>query len=410
MTATLDGLMATGASFEAIADAAQSLDYRLRSKSKKPPKPGSVFIDAEGQVCRVRSRLGGWVLTVNGESRLRLVRWGRMAVSGVVLEPARAEGSFPLPWLGLSLVVVARLILALMMAIVIAADAPALGPLWMVTALILAAATYTSVTLVHRAQWQDLALALKSMAPDWIPRLSRDVGGRVLAFYTTLGFLLLAAAVELPLGVWGVWAGFLMLDVLPTRHFRLAQPLAASPRVITQAPPRRLMRRLKYLIETEAYGVSIWITETPEQVLRAAEQLVREGEPWTVLGPDAEFLPGTLRSNFAWDASEIADYHFENLMDLVGLSHWRTRFGGRLDYQIGPNNAGLSSSEAALLQIARALAQGADTLILVDALAPLAADRQLALLDRLAAARIRVCVVSSVSDLWGRDGIDLDRT
>ncbi len=410
MTAALDGLMATGASFEAIADAATALDYRLVSKPAKPPKIGTVFIDRSGEIRRVRGRFVGWVLTVNGDSVLALSRWSRLRASGVVLEPSASEGAFSLPWLGLSLVVIARLVLAAMMAIVIHADADDLGPLWMVTALILAAATYTSVTLVHRAQWHDLALALQSMAPDWIPRLSRDVGGRVLAFYTVLGFAALSIWVELPLGVWAVLAGFLALDLLPTRHFRLAQPLANAPKVMTQAPPRRLMRRLKHLIDTDAYGLSIWHTQTPEQVLAAAEQWVREGQPWTVLGPDAEFLPGTLRSNFAWDASEIADYHFENLMELVGLSHWRTRFGGRLDYQIGPENAGLSSSEAAALQIARALAQGAETLILIDALSPLSAERQLALLDRLAAARIRVCVVSSVSDLWGRDGIDLDRT
>ena len=78
---------------------------------------------------------------------------------------------------------------------------------------------------------------------------------------------------------------------------------------------------------------------------------MRGGEPITVLGPEAEFLPGTLRSNFAWDASEIGDYHFSNLMELIGLQHWRKRFGGSLNYQIGPDNQGLSSSEAAALQV-----------------------------------------------------------
>jgi hypothetical protein len=58
--------------------------------------------------------------------------------------------------------------------------------------------------------------------------------------------------------------------------------------------------------------------------------------------------------------------------------------------------------------VARALAQGADTLILVDALAPMSADRQMELLNRLAAASCRVFVFSSVSDLWDSDVIDLD--
>ena len=82
--------------------------------------------------------------------------------------------------------------------------------------------------------------------------------------------------------------------------------------------------------------------------------------------------------------------------------------GGSLNYQIGPDNQGLSSSEAAALQVARALAQGADTLILVDALASMSADRQMELLNRLAAANRRILVYSSVSDLWEGEVIELD--
>jgi len=44
----------------------------------------------------------------------------------------------------------------------------------------------------------------------------------------------------------------------------------------------------------------------------------------------------------------------------------------------------------------------------VDALAPMSADRQMELLNRLAAASCRVFVFSSVSDLWDSDVIDLD--
>ena len=64
--------------------------------------------------------------------------------------------------------------------------------------------------------------------------------------------------------------------------------------------------------------------------------------------------------------------------------------------------------EAAALQVARALAQGADTLILIDALASMSADRQMELLNRLAAANRRIFVYSSVSDLWEGEVIELD--
>jgi ABC-type transport system involved in cytochrome bd biosynthesis fused ATPase/permease subunit len=169
-----------------------------------------------------------------------------------------------------------------------------------------------------------------------------------------------------------------------------------------------MMSELRHLLNIKGPGVHVLRTQVPEMLLRASEELVREGEPITVLGPESEFLPGTLRSNFAWDASEVGEYHFGNLMDLIGFDHWRERFGGSLNYRIGPDNQGLSSSEAAALSVARALAQGADTLILVDALAPLSADRQMELLNRLGSANCRILVFSSVSDLWEGDVIELD--
>ena len=169
-----------------------------------------------------------------------------------------------------------------------------------------------------------------------------------------------------------------------------------------------MMDELLELLHLKGSGVHVLRTQVPEILLRASEELVRQGQPITVLGPESEFLPGTLRSNFAWDASDEGEYHFGNLMELIGLTHWRERFGDSLNYQIGPNNQGLSSSEAAALAVARALAQGADTLILIDALAPLSADRQMELLNRLGFANCRIFVFSSVSDLWEGDVIELD--
>ena len=409
MTAIVDGLIATGATFEAVADEARSLGYRLRERRLKPPLAGSVFVDSAGRLHRIRYALLGWVASIDGDSKLHLTRWRKaFAVGGYVLEPERADYNLAVQWFALTLVVVARLLLVMLVSILGQLSDLTLAPLWILTALILASTTYTSITLIHRSQWHDLEAALDAMAPDWIPRLSRDVGGRILAVTTLLGMLILDRLLELSPAIWVVGIGFLFLDLMPTRHFQQAKALTLAPEVRTARAPRQLMAQLTMLLQVVGPGVYVLKTQFPERLLAASENLVRAGEPLTVLGPEAEFLPGTLRSNFAWDASDIGEYHFSNLMDLVGFPHWKARFGGSLNYQIGPNNQGLSSSEASALQVARALAQGADTLILVDALAPMSADRQMQLLNRLAAANCRVLVFSSVSDLWDSDVIDLD--
>ena len=407
MTATLDGLIATGATFEAIADAADAHGYYLRPRQTTPPNVGSVFVDTDGRIQRVRRRGLGWVMAIDGASRVRLIRWARECISGMVLEPVQADPEPPVQWFALTLVVLARLLLVMLVGVFVQLDAP-MGPLWMLTALILAATTYTSISMIHRAQWPDLLTALDSMAPDWVPRLSRDVGGRRLALATVLGMLIMDLLLQLSPVVWVVILGFVILDVMPTRHFQQARALTATPRVQTHAYPKRLARQLSARLKTTGSGITVLRSRHPEQLLEAAEYLVDTGAQITVLGPEAEFLPGTLRSNFAWDVSEVADYHFANLMQLVGLPHWKSRFGGSLEYQIGPNNQGLSSSEAACLQIARALAQGAETLILVDALAPLAAARQRDILENLSQANCRILVYSSVSDCWEDAAIELD--
>ena len=407
MTATLDGLIATGATFEAIADEAAGLGYHLKERQAKPPKIGAVFIDHQGHIQRVRKRWLGWVMAVDGASRVSVFRWASPYASGMVLEPEVPDPDQPVHWFALTLVVIARLLLVMLTGVLLQLEV-AMGPLWVLTALILAAATYTSITLIHRAQWPDLLMALDVMAPDWIPRLSRDVGGRRLAIATILGMAGLDLVLDLSDAVWIVVLGFVVLDIMPTRHFQQARALTSNPKVLTRAHPARLARHLKWLLSTQGVGVTVLSVRRPETLLDAAEHLVDAGEPITVLGPEAEFLPGTLRSNFAWDVSEVADYHFANLMQLVGLPHWRTRFGGSLEYQIGRHNQGLSSSEAACLQIARALAQGAETLVLVDALAPLSAQRQREILDNLSQAQCRILVYSSVSDCWEDHAVELD--
>ena len=409
MTATLDGFIATGATFEAVADEAESLGYQLRERRLKPPVSGSIFVDQHGLLQRVRYQLFGWVMSIDGDSKIHLIRWRKaFAVGGYVLEPEVADYRLTIQWLALTLVVLARLLLVLLVSILGQLNDLSLTPLWILTALILASTTYTSITLIHRSQWRDLEAALDAMAPDWIPRLSRDVGGRILACCTILGMLMLDSVLHLSASIWVVGLGFLFLDLMPTRHFKQARAITQKPRVRIEREPRKMMDELLELLHIKGSGVHVLRTQVPEILLRASEELVRQGQPITVLGPESEFLPGTLRSNFAWDASHEGEYHFANLMELIGMTHWRERFGDSLNYQIGPDNQGLSSSEAAALAVARALAQGADTLILVDALAPLSADRQMELLNRLGFANCRIFVFSSVSDLWEGDVIELD--
>ena len=408
MTAILDGLIATGATFEAVADEAGSLGYRLKERRVKPPVAGSIFVDQTGLLHRIRYRCFGWIVSIDGDTRLHLIRWKKaFAVGGYILEPDVADYTLAVQWLAIALVVFARLLLVILVSILQQVDDVTLAPLWILIGLILASTTYTSITLIHRSQWNDLEAALATMAPDWIPRLSRDVGGRVLALATIIGMLILDLILALSAAIWVVGVGFLFLDLMPTRHFKQARALTHAPLVRTIREPSQVMARLKYLLSVSGQGVHVLKTNALKPYsLRVSNW--SGGEPITVLGPEAEFLPGTLRSNFAWDASEIGDYHFSNLMELIGLQHWRKRFGGSLNYQIGPDNQGLSSSEAAALQVARALAQGADTLILVDALASMSADRQMELLNRLAAANRRIFVYSSVSDLWEGEVIELD--
>ena len=409
MTATLDGFIATGATFEAVADQAESLGYQLRERRLKPPVSGSIFVDQHGLLQRVRYQLFGWVMSIDGDSKIHLIRWRKaFAVGGYVLEPEVADYRLTIQWLALTLVVLARLLLVLLVSILGQVNDLSLTPLWILTALILASTTYTSITLIHRSQWRDLEAALDAMAPDWIPRLSRDVGGRILACCTVLGMLMLDNVLHLSASIWVVGLGFLFLDLMPTRHFKQARAITQKPRVRIEREPRKMMDELLELLHIKGSGVHVLRTRVPEILLRASEELVRQGQPITVLGPESEFWPGTLRSNFAWDASDEGEYHFANLMELIGMTHWRERFGDSLNYQIGPDNQGLSSSEAAALAVARALAQGADTLILVDALAPLSADRQMELLNRLGFANCRIFVFSSVSDLWEGDVIELD--
>jgi len=409
MTAILDGLIATGATFEAVADEASTLGYKLKERRVKPPLAGSIFVDKTGLLHRVRYRYLGWVISIDGDTRLHLVRWKKaFTVGGYILEPDTADHNLTVQWFALALVVFARLLLVILVSILQQVTDVTLAPLWILIGLILASTTYTSITLIHRSQWHDLEAALATLAPDWIPRLSRDVGGRVLALATIFGMVILDLILALSAAIWAVGIGFLFLDLMPTRHIKQATALTHTPQVRTIREPSQVIAQLKYLLSVSGEGVHVLETRTPETLLFASERLVRQGEPISVLGPTAEFLPGTLRSNFAWDGSDIGDYHFSNLMDLIGLHHWRRRFGGSLDYQIGPDNQGLSSSEAAALQVARALAQGAGTLILVDALASMSADRQMELLNRLAAANRRIFVYSSISDLWEGGVIELD--
>ena len=99
--------------------------------------------------------------------------------------------------------------------------------------------------------------ALATMAPDWIPRLSRDVGGRVLALATIFGMLILDLILALSAAIWVVGVGFLFLDLMPTRHFKQAKALTHAPRVRTIRGPSQVMAKLKYLLSISGQGVHV---------------------------------------------------------------------------------------------------------------------------------------------------------
>lgn len=400
--------MATGASFEVLAEASVGAGYRLAPTGKRPPKAGSVVIDSAGRNRLVRGRLFGWVRTTGDDALQRWDRWSNRRFGALLLEPLVAVRSQPVPWTAIALVVGSRLLLLALISVMARANVDGLWMLWVLMGLILATATYTAITLVHRAQWDALAEAMPILAPDWIPRLSRDVGGTWMAGGTLLGYWLFEWLLGAPsMGALMVVA-MVVLDVFPPRQVRPVTPVVPRPGARLDVPNRRLKQRICHSVASQHHGLSIWSTSSPERLFSATEALIHDGKPWALLGPDPEFLPGTIRSNFGWDGSDAAGFHCRQLMELVSLPDWEIRFGNRLDYVIGSGHNGLSDSEACLLQLARALAQGAETLILVDALAPLSAERQWQVLDRLQHSALRICVVSSLSDQWGFDVIDLD--
>ena len=178
-----------------------------------------------------------------------------------MLEPEVADYRLTIQWLALTLVVLARLLLVLLVSILGQVNDLSLTPLWILIALILASTTYTSITLIHRSQWRDLEAALDAMAPDWIPRLSRDVGGRILACCTVLGMLMLDSVLHLSASIWVVGLGFLFLDLMPTRHFKQARAITQKPRVRIEREPRKMMDELLELLHIKGSGVHVLRTQ-----------------------------------------------------------------------------------------------------------------------------------------------------
>ena len=232
MTATLDCFIATGATFEAVADEVESLGYQLRERRLKPLASGSIFVDQHGLLQRVRYQPLGWIMSIDGDSKMHVIQWRKaFTVGGYVLEPGVADHRLTIQWLAFDFSGPRAVTLVLLVSILGQVNDLSLTPLWILTALILASTTYTSITLIHRSQWRDLEVALDAMAPDWIPRLSRDVGGRILACCTVLGMLVLDSVLHLSASIWVVGLGFLFLDLMPTRHFKQARAITQKPRV-----------------------------------------------------------------------------------------------------------------------------------------------------------------------------------
>lgn len=403
MTLAIDGLLGAETAFDALVERAGELEYRLRRRSKQPPARGSVIVDHNGQLWRVIWSVFGCVGLSNGASQTRLRWWRRFPTGQLILTPQNADVTRPTAWMAYLLLVLTRLLVVVMATVMSGIRGVDTAGLWVLVGLILMVSTYIATTLIHRAQWPIMVRALEALTPDWLPRLSRDVAGPLPVVSWVLCVFLLDRVWPLAPLAWILVVGLLIFDLLPTRHFRLARPLTQQASPVVRARDRTLEARLREIFLTHDHGVVVLEHVDPGGLLAAAEYWVDQGEPITVLGPTPEFLPGTLRANFAWDASDIGAHHFSVLMELVGLEGWKARFGTDLNYQIGPNNRGLSSSESARLAVARALAQGAEILILVDALAPLSADAQHAVLSRLSSLNLLVVVCSSVQDLWPSD-------
>ena len=404
MTLAIDGLLGADTAFDALVERAGELDYRLLSRAKRPPPRGAVIVDREGRLWRVMWSLFGCVGLTNGASQTRVRWWRRFPTGQLILTPQQSVETRPSAWMAYILLVMARLLVVVMATVMSGVTGVDTAGLWVLVGLILMVSTYVATTLIHRAQWSTMVRALEALTPDWLPRLSRDVAGPLPVLSWFLCVVLLDRIWPLTSMAWIVVAGLLIFDLLPTRHFRLARPLTPQAAPVVRTRDRALEARLKEILLTHDRGVVYLDQVEMGGLLAAAEYWVDQGEPITVLGPAPEFLPGTLRANFAWDASDVGAHHFSVLMELVGLEGWKARFGTDLTYQIGPNNRGLSSSESARLAVARALAQGAETLILVDALAPLSAEAQRAVLSRLSSLNLLVVVCSSVQDLWPDGG------
>ncbi|MDP5325157.1 MAG: hypothetical protein NWS81_06225 [Litorivicinaceae bacterium] len=404
MTLAIDGLLGAETAFDALVERAGDLEYRLVTRTVHPPQAGSVLIDRHGQLWRVMWSMMGWVSLTNGASQTTTRWWRRFQTGQLVLEPQQPVTQRPIAWMAYVLLVATRLLLVVMTTVMSGVVGVETAGLWMLVGLMLMVAAYVATTMIHRAQWSTMVHALEALTPDWMPRLSRDVAGPIPVVCWIFGVMLLDQVWPLAPLAWIVVGGLAVFDLLPTRHFRLARPLTRQAMQVIRGRDRTQEARLKHILLTHDRGLVMCADVEMSGLLAAAEYWVDRGEPITVLGPAPEFLPGTLRANFAWDASDVGAHHFSVLMELVGLDGWKSRFGTDLNYQIGPNNRGLSSSESARLAIARALAQGAETLVLVDALAPLSAVAQRDVLRRLSALNILVVVCSSVQDLWEDDG------
>lgn len=405
MTLAIDGLLGAETAFDALVERAGDLDYRLVARTDGPPQRGSVLMDRHGQLWRVMWSMMGWVSLTNGASQTMLRWWPRFQTGQLVLEPQQPVSQRPIAWMAYLLLVATRFLLVVMATVMSGIEGVDTAGLWMLVGLILMVSTYLATTMIHRAQWSTMVHALEALTPDWMPRLSRDVAGPIPVICWVVGVVLLDQVWPLTPLAWIVVLGLAVFDLLPTRHFRLAKPLTRQAMQVVRGRDRTLEARLKQALLTHDRGLVVLPDVDMSGLLAAAEYWVDRGEPITVLGPAPEFLPGTLRANFAWDASDVGAHHFSVLMELVGLDGWKSRFGTDLNYHIGPNNRGLSTSESARLAVARALAQGAETLVLVDALAPLSAVAQRDVLRRLSALNILVVVCSSVQDLWVEDEV-----
>ena len=410
----IDALIATGATLDTLVEVTAddpNNTWTFSSLNKVVPKIGSIIVLKDGSLARVRGKFFRFLLLELPSGNRTVVFFNNEKFGSAFIEP---NGGFLIkspPFVAIFFILISRFLLLFLVDrlsnFLEEGFLNSVLEIWTLAGIIIMVSTYVALSIIHRSQWQKLATALPELTPDWLPRLSKDIGGVGIAISFSVLVIICHLSFELSSLTLIFGLGFFFLDIMPIRKLPSVISIRRQCRIPSPKKDNKIQLALKRLLMSSSEFPLVLKSDHPERLLLGAEVLVEQGVELTVLGPDPEFLPGTVRDNFAWEESEVADNHFRILMEYVGLDAWRSRFGANLNYRIGHQGQGLASSEAARLAVARALAQGARRLILVDALAALSAHEQWKLCERLVALGCRVVIFSSMSDEFQAESVEI---